>query len=147
MPVFAAAAATCRVWLDWTPPIETSVSQPWASASATRYSSLRVLLPPYARPLLQSSRLAQISAPPRWAVRRSSRCTGEGPKSSGWRSNASRFIARRRIGFAHGGRLPRVRGDDVRLLRHADRLGDRPARGAAPDRDEPRRGPRRRGAA
>ena len=38
------------MWLDWTPPIETSVSQPWASASAARYSSLRTLLPPYARP-------------------------------------------------------------------------------------------------
>ncbi len=46
MPVRAAAAATWRVWLDWTPPIETSVSQPLESASATRYSSLRVLLPP-----------------------------------------------------------------------------------------------------
>ena len=33
---------------------------PCASASATRYSSLRVLLPPNARPELQSSRLAQI---------------------------------------------------------------------------------------
>ena len=46
MPVRAAAAATWRVWLDCTPPIETSVSQPLARASATRYSSLRVLLPP-----------------------------------------------------------------------------------------------------
>ena len=36
------------------------VSAPWASASGTRYSSLRVLLPPNASPELQSSRLAQI---------------------------------------------------------------------------------------
>jgi hypothetical protein len=45
-PALAATAATWRVWLDCTPPIDTSVSQPCASASATRYSSLRVLLPP-----------------------------------------------------------------------------------------------------
>ena len=47
-PATAAAAATWRVWFDWTPPIDTSVSQPCASASATRYSSLRVLFPPNA---------------------------------------------------------------------------------------------------
>src|SRR6266853_2939097 len=34
------------------PPIDTSVSQPWVSASGIRYSSLRVLLPPKAKPLL-----------------------------------------------------------------------------------------------
>ena len=27
-PSLAATAATCRVWLDWTPPIDTSVSAP-----------------------------------------------------------------------------------------------------------------------
>ena len=59
-PSLAATAATWRVWLDWTPPIETRCVAPWASASGTRYSSLRVLLPPKARPELQSSRLAQI---------------------------------------------------------------------------------------
>src|SRR4051812_24778230 len=91
MPVRAAAAATWRVWFDCTPPIETSVSQPLTSASATRYSSLRVLLPPNARPLLQSSRLAQSCAPPRCALRRSRRCTGDGPKVSGWRAKASSF--------------------------------------------------------
>ena len=64
-PSRAATAATWRVWLDCTPPIETSVSAPWASASGTRYSSLRVLLPPKASPELQSSRLAQIFTPPR----------------------------------------------------------------------------------
>ena len=39
---------TAPVSSDWIPPIETSVSQPWAKASATRYSSLRTLLPPNA---------------------------------------------------------------------------------------------------
>ena len=38
-PTRAATPATCRVWLDCTPPIETRVSQPFAMASATRYSS------------------------------------------------------------------------------------------------------------
>src|SRR4051794_18649423 len=71
--------------------MDTSVSHPLASASATRYSSLRVLLPPNARPLLQSSRLAQSRAPPRCALRRSRRWTGEGPKVSGWRAKASSF--------------------------------------------------------
>ena len=64
-PSFAATAATCRVWLDCTPPIDTRVSAPSASASGTRYSSLRVLFPPNASPELQSSRFAQIAAPPR----------------------------------------------------------------------------------
>ncbi len=82
-PNRAATAATWRVWLDWTPPIETSVSAPLASTSGTMYSSFLVLLPPYASPELQSSRLAQICGPPRCAVNRSSGCTGLGPNSSG----------------------------------------------------------------
>ena len=83
IPTRAAVAATWRVWLDWTPPMETSVSQPCAIASATRYSSFRTLLPPKASPLLQSSRFAQIRAPPRCAVSRSRGCTGDGPNISG----------------------------------------------------------------
>ena len=79
----AATAATWRVWFDWTPPIDTRCVAPWASASGTRYSSLRVLLPPKASPELQSSRLAQIVAPPRWRLRRSSWWTGLGPNRSG----------------------------------------------------------------
>src|SRR6476660_2791754 len=59
-PSFAATAATWRVWFDWTPPIETNVSAPFASASGTRYSSLRTLFPPKASPELQSSRLVQM---------------------------------------------------------------------------------------
>ena len=58
MPILAAVAATMRVWFDCTPPIETSVSAFEAIASGTMYSSLRSLLPPIARPELQSSRLA-----------------------------------------------------------------------------------------
>src|SRR6266508_3519578 len=88
-PATAADAATWRVWFDWTPPIETSVSHPCASASATTYSSLRVLLPPKARPEFMSSRFAQTAAPPRCLESRSSRWTGEGPKVSGYRANDS----------------------------------------------------------
>ena len=58
MPSLAATAATMRVWFDCTPPIDTSVSAFEASASGMMYSSLRNLLPPKARPELQSSRLA-----------------------------------------------------------------------------------------
>ena len=64
MPSFAATAATCRVWFDWTPPMVTRVSAFEAMASGTMYSSLRILLPPNASPELQSSRLAQISTSP-----------------------------------------------------------------------------------
>ena len=49
-PRWSATPVTWRVWFDWTPPMDTSVSQPWASASAARYSSLRTLLPPKAMP-------------------------------------------------------------------------------------------------
>src|SRR6195952_3495017 len=74
--------------------METSVSAPLANASGTMYSSLRVLLPPYARPLFTSSRLAQTEAPPRWAVSRSSGCAGLGPKVNGWRGNSCSLMRR-----------------------------------------------------
>jgi hypothetical protein len=45
-PDAVAVAVTARVWLLWTPPTDTSVSQSFAIASATRNSSLRTLLPP-----------------------------------------------------------------------------------------------------
>ena len=89
MPRCAATAATWRVWLDCTPPIETSVSAPFASASGTRYSSLRVLLPPKARPLFTSSRFIQTRAPPRWSLRRSTGWIGLGPNVSGWRGKSA----------------------------------------------------------
>ena len=55
---------------------------PVAIASAARYSSLRTLLPPKAMPLLQSSRLAQISTlPPSAAERRGSGWTATGRRS------------------------------------------------------------------
>ena len=70
--------------------METSVSQPVASACAARYSSFRTLLPPYASPELQSSRFAQIStSPPRCSLSLSRRWIGDGPNSNGTRSNAS----------------------------------------------------------
>src|SRR5262245_12568488 len=72
--------------------METSVSHPCAIASATRYSSFRILLPPKASPLLQSSRFAHTRAPPRWALRRSSGCTGDGPKRKGYRANEPSFM-------------------------------------------------------
>ncbi len=84
MPRCAATAATWRVWFDCTPPIDTSVSAPCAIASGIRYSSLRVLLPPNASPLLQSSRFAYSSTlPPRWALSRRSGWIGVGPNVSG----------------------------------------------------------------
>ncbi len=84
MPILAAAAATCRVWFDCTPPIETSVSAPEAIASGMMYSSFLSLLPPSASPELQSSRLAQISTlPPSAALSRGSGSIGVGPKVSG----------------------------------------------------------------
>src|SRR5215207_2648988 len=49
------------------------------------YSSLRILLPPKARPLLTSSRLAHTCAPPRCSPRRRRCCSGLGPKVSGYR--------------------------------------------------------------
>src|SRR5262249_17112468 len=92
IPRRAATAATWRVWLDWTPPIDTRVSHFCAMASATRYSSLRTLLPPKASPLLQSSRFSQLRAPPRCELSRSRGCTGDAPNRRGYRANESRFI-------------------------------------------------------
>src|SRR4051794_22135575 len=81
MPILAATAATMRVWLDCTPPIETRVSAFEAMASGTMYSSLRSLLPPSARPELQSSRFAQICTfPPSAAVMRGRNSIGVGPE-------------------------------------------------------------------
>ncbi|SHT03523.1 Uncharacterised protein [Mycobacteroides abscessus subsp. abscessus] len=63
--------------------MDTKVSAPLARMSGTMYSSLRTLLPPKASPELQSSRLAQICAPPRWLLSRCRGWTGLGPKVSG----------------------------------------------------------------
>src|SRR6187402_3534773 len=46
------------------------------------YSSLRILLPPNASPLLTSSRFAHTWAPPRWSLSRRRCCSGLGPKVS-----------------------------------------------------------------
>jgi hypothetical protein len=61
-PSLTAAASVMRQWLDWGAPQVMRVSAPWASASATRNSSLRVLLPPGNSPSM-SSRLIQTSGP------------------------------------------------------------------------------------
>src|ERR1700730_10414213 len=76
------------------PPMDTSVSHPWAKASGIRYSNLRVLLPPKASPLLQSSRLANRSTlPPRCALRRFNGWIVVGPNVNGWRGKRFRFMA------------------------------------------------------
>src|SRR5271156_869882 len=67
-------------------PIETSVSHPCASASAASYSSLRILLPPKARPEAISSRLAQTSTSIS-AERRGKGWIGDGQKPSWRRGN------------------------------------------------------------
>ena len=82
-PSLAATAATCRVWLDWTPPMVTSVSAPWARVSGTRYSSLRILLPPNARPLLTVLALGPDLGAAEVLRQSASGWTGLGPNISG----------------------------------------------------------------
>ena len=96
-----AATPAAASWIAENIADDTSVSHPCARASAARYSSLRTLLPPYARPELQSSRFAQMStAPPRCSLSRSSRWTGDGPKRAGRdRSARCPLLASRRRGF------------------------------------------------
>src|SRR6516162_4629754 len=76
MPRRAAAAAVMRAKLDCGPPAVTSVSQPRALASATRYSSLRALLPPRASPVW-SSRFTRMRIP-RTSERRGADSSGVG---------------------------------------------------------------------
>src|ERR1700722_16511277 len=80
-------------------PIETSVSQPCASASAASHSSLRALLPPYARPDETSSRLAQTSTPSS-CERRGSLWIGDGQKPR--LTRGKRLSRSRAIGIAPG---------------------------------------------
>ena len=63
----------------WTAPRPGSpdASAPCACASPTSHSSLRTLLPPVAT-TVQSSRLIQISGPPRWRLRLASFSSGVG---------------------------------------------------------------------
>ena len=131
-PRWRATPVTWRVWFDCTPPIDTSVSQPWSRASATRYSSLRTLLPPKAIPELQSSRLAQIStSPPRASLRRRSGWMGDGPKRSGTRGKSSSAIAGRvRTARLHTSAAPA--GGHRPALRRARRTVRARARPASP---------------
>src|SRR6056297_1216257 len=91
MPSLAAAAAVWRAWFDWVAPWVTTISAPSACASAIRYSSLRVLLPPVLRPV-QSSRLIQMSGPPRWSLRRGMYSSGVGRCARRTRGNLARFM-------------------------------------------------------
>jgi hypothetical protein len=88
------AAAVWRTWFDCTAPCVTRVSASCSNAAPSRNSSLRVLLPPPARPV-QSSRLIHRSSPSssdsrgsgssgvgRWARRmraKRARCMGRFP--------------------------------------------------------------------
>src|SRR5581483_2405372 len=83
-PSLLAAAAVMRTWLLWRPPPVTSVSAPCTCASSHRYSSLRALLPPPARPVA-SSRLTHRAS-----------------------SSMSRWAASRRIGSSGVGRWARI---------------------------------------
>src|SRR3984885_15147372 len=62
MRIFAAHAAVWRAGFVCVAPCVRTMSAPWSRASASRNSSLRVLLPPVDIPV-QSSRLIQISGP------------------------------------------------------------------------------------
>src|SRR5262245_49896765 len=82
-PSRAETAATARQQLDCSVPQVMSVSAPWASASPTRNSSLRILLPVSSRPV-KSSRLSHSSMPSS-ADRRSSFSNGVGACASSMR--------------------------------------------------------------
>src|SRR5438093_4478237 len=93
-PSRLAAAAVMRTWLLWRPPPVTSVSQPWAMASAQRYSSLRTLLPPPASPVA-SSRFTHSapSAIPRRAPSRGIGSSGVGRCASAIRRSSGDGVA------------------------------------------------------
>ena len=76
-PKRAQAAAVCRQWLDWTAPVVMTVCAPFARASASKYSNLRILLPPNAKPV-RSSRLTKRVGPPSSAVSLGRASTGVG---------------------------------------------------------------------
>mmetsp|Transcript_3268 Transcript_3268/g.11031 ORF Transcript_3268/g.11031 Transcript_3268/m.11031 type:complete len:205 (-) Transcript_3268:272-886(-) len=58
-PTSRAAAAVARQWLDWIPPMVMTQSQPAASASRIRNSSLRTLFPESSRPVMSSRLITQ----------------------------------------------------------------------------------------
>src|SRR4029079_2341844 len=99
-PATTAAAAVARAWLDWAAPAVINVVAPLASASPTRNSSLRTLLPPKARPV-RSSRLMRMrglfDGPPRESRSLLASCNGVGR-------------------FARGKRGTRVRSRDTNYL-------------------------------
>ncbi len=80
--------AVIIVWFEVSGPGVTTDVKPFARASASTYSSLRVLLPPSATPE-QSSRFIQRSTPRR-VLRRSSGTSGVGNVPSGIRGTPAR---------------------------------------------------------
>src|SRR4051812_1177965 len=86
-PATAPAAAVKRAWFDQRRPVVTRQSASSASAPPTRYSRLRILLPPNASGS-RSSRLIQMSArPPSAAAKRGNGANGDGSSNSGNRGN------------------------------------------------------------
>ena len=105
-PKRAAAAAVWRTWFDCTAPWVTRVSASLARASPSRNSSLRVLLPPPARPVQSSRLIHSVGPPPDASVRRQPRA-GAPAAWAGGRSgrggsgrDASRRLSRRGQAFA-----------------------------------------------
>src|SRR3954451_22555650 len=87
-PATAPAAAVKRAWFDQRRPVVTRQSASSASAPPTRYSRLRILLPPNASGS-RSSRLIQMSArPPSAAAKRGNGANGDGSSNSGNRGKA-----------------------------------------------------------
>src|SRR5690606_32806241 len=78
--------AVWRAWFDWRAPVVTTAGAPSARALPSRNSSLRVLLPPSARPV-QSSRLSHTAGPPRPAWSRRHGSGGVGRWASATRGN------------------------------------------------------------
>src|SRR5579859_4129144 len=93
-PKRTAAAAVWRTWFDCTAPWVTNVVASLASASPSRYSSLRVLLPPPARPV-QSSRLIHRFGPPPGEPESASLSSGNGSSGVGrWAKRTGLYRAR-----------------------------------------------------
>lgn len=102
MPIFAAAAAASRHWLEGRPPATTNMSLFRASASPIQNSRLRTLLPPKASGM-QSSRLIQSCGCPVTRPMRRIGSSAVGPPTRSIRGNAlsmtwsrSRMQGRRR---------------------------------------------------
>src|SRR4029450_1987112 len=114
-PSRAETAATARQQLDCSVPQVMRVSAPWASASPTRNSSLRILLPVSSRPV-KSSRLSHSSRPSS-ADRRSSFSSGVGTCASSMGGIGGAEVAIRSL--YSGEQVPRKRNLARRLPEQA----------------------------